>query len=85
MVTIRASVYPDDRQSRDRITAPAVEAIARRSSARLVRDACAACRAALAASLPSDGAHALIEVTGRHGMRVVAEYDGVPTRRDQST
>ena len=79
MITIRAYVYPHDRMTRDRITAPAVKVTARRASRALLADACEAFRAALAASLPHEGAHAHLEVSDRHGLRVLASYVGVVT------
>lgn len=79
MTTIRAYIYPNDRRSRDRITAPAVKVVARRTSKTLVAGACSAFRAALTASLPHEGAHAHLEVSDRHGLRVLASYEGVVT------
>lgn len=79
MITIRAYIYPNDRRSRDCITAPAVKVISRRASKARIAEACEAFQAALAASLPHEGAYAHLEVSDRHGLRVLASYKGVVT------
>lgn len=85
MITIRAFVQPNNPRTRDYISHPAVKVTARRLSKALVRDACRAFADALRTSLPHDGARAHLEVSDRHGCRVLASYEGRVTRCNPPT